>query len=121
MTHGRPWEKIFYCGNRVLFVGSSPQKISKKFFWRQIFSHAGCGEVVSGTVCSLLVKSPVFVADGFISAYHAKSRILEARCVLLCRKVIKRDKVLCNSEKGWDKEDQDDDWMKTVGKTELKS
>jgi hypothetical protein len=45
-----PWEKYFYCCKRILLVGFSPEKISKKFFWRQIFSHVGCREVVSGTV-----------------------------------------------------------------------
>ena len=49
MKHVELWEKTFYCSNRILLVGFS-QKISKKFFQRPIFSHAGCREVVSGTV-----------------------------------------------------------------------
>lgn len=43
-------EKTFYCHERILLVSFSPQKISKKFFPRGIFSHAGCREVVSSTV-----------------------------------------------------------------------
>ena len=53
MKHGRPWEKEFYCCKRILLVGFSPQKFLKKFFRRQIFSHAGCREVVSGSVGGL--------------------------------------------------------------------
>ena len=48
-----PWEKTFYCCKRVLLVGFPPQKISKKLFWRPISPHAGCREVVSGTVRSV--------------------------------------------------------------------
>ena len=50
MKHGRPWEKDFYCGKRVLLVGFSLQKILEKIFWRPISSHASCREVVSGIV-----------------------------------------------------------------------
>ena len=50
MKHGKQWEKHFYCCKRNLLVSFSPQEIFKKIFQRPIFSHAGCREVVSGTV-----------------------------------------------------------------------
>ena len=45
-----PWEKLFYCCNRILLVGFPPQKISEYLFWGQNFSHDRCREVASGTV-----------------------------------------------------------------------
>ena len=52
VQHWGPWEKDFYRCKRVLLINFSPQKIFKKIFRGQIFSHAGCREVVSGTVYS---------------------------------------------------------------------
>jgi len=45
-----PWEKLFYCANRILLVGFRPQKIFKKIFQGQISPGGACREVMSGTV-----------------------------------------------------------------------
>jgi hypothetical protein len=44
------WEKSFYCCNRILLAGFSPQKILKKLFWGQISPGATCREVVRATL-----------------------------------------------------------------------